>query len=97
MPPTRETIIVPSKTLFGARLSYVLGQMGIKQVELRQRLNAHYYYHHDVSRSLVSRWMSGERDPTPYLKEIVEVLRGDLKNFFNTAGNARNHGLVRSP
>jgi len=96
MPPTRETIIVPSKTLFGARLSFVLGQMGIKQVEFRQRLNAHYYYR-DVSISLVSRWMSGERDPTPYLKEIVGVLKGDLKNFFNTAGNARNHGLVRSP
>jgi hypothetical protein len=96
MPPTKETIIVPSKTLFGARLSYVLGQMGIKQVEFRQRLNAHYY-HRDVSRSLVSRWMSGERDPTPYLKEIVEVLRGELKNFFNTAGSPRDYGLVRSP
>jgi len=96
MPQTRETIIIPSKTLFGTRLSYVLAQMGIKQVELRQRLNAHYSYR-DVSRSLVSRWMSGERDPTPYLKEIVEVLKGDLKNFFNTAGSSRDHGLVCSP
>jgi len=92
MPRTRETIIVPAKALFGARLSYVLGQMGIKQVELIRRLNAQY--HCDISRSLVSRWMSGERDPTPYLKEIVGVLRGDLKNFFNTASRSRDHGLV---
>jgi hypothetical protein len=89
-------MIIPSKKLFGARLSYVLGQLGIKQVELGRRLKAQYH-HCDVSKSLVSRWISGERDPVPYLKEIVEVLKGDLKNFFNTASSSRDHGLVLSP
>ena len=63
----------------------MLKQLGLKQIDLLQLLN-HQYGHLLVSESLVSRWLSGKRDPKPYLREIVQVLKEDLKR---TYGNGR--------
>lgn len=66
-----------NRKLFGARLAYVLKELGVQQIELVNRLKGQFP-HCSVSGSLVSRWLSGERDPSAYLAELASVLRVDL-------------------
>ena len=66
-----------NRKLFGARLAYVLKELGVQQIDLVNRLKGQFP-HCSVSGSLVSRWLSGERDPSAYLAELASVLRVDL-------------------
>jgi transcriptional regulator with XRE-family HTH domain len=58
------------RSLLGARLSVIMQQRGVSQQQLAQHLDLH--------RSAVSRWCSGERDPTPgQLRSICLLLSVD--------------------
>ncbi|NUM44634.1 MAG: hypothetical protein HUU38_07990 [Anaerolineales bacterium] len=60
-------------------MAFLLESLDLSHKEFAEKISSHDAHKDHITSSLVSHWLSGKRDPTPYITQISQVLRPALK------------------
>lgn len=69
-------------SLFRRRLAFLLESLDIQHKEFAEKICSHDPYKEHITPGLVSHWLSGKRDPTPYLDYVVQALMPALNRAY---------------